>query len=51
MWFKKEKCSVLHLGKNNYRHQNILETDQLEGSLAEKDLVGLENTKLNISLQ
>lgn len=51
MWFKKEKCSVLHWGKNNHRHQDMLETDQLKGSLAEKDLVGLVDTKLNINLQ
>lgn len=50
MWFKK-KCSVLHLGKNNHRHQDMLGTDQLEDSLAEKDLVGLVVTKLNINLQ
>jgi len=36
--FSKDKCKVLHLGKNNLKHQYMLGTTQLESSLAEKDL-------------
>ncbi|PKU39372.1 rna-directed dna polymerase from mobile element jockey-like [Limosa lapponica baueri] len=38
MKFNKEKCEVLHLGKNSPRHQCMLEVAQLESSLAEKNL-------------
>ncbi|KAK4807024.1 hypothetical protein QYF61_000353 [Mycteria americana] len=38
--FSKGKCKVLHLGRNNPMHQYMLEADQLESSLAEKDLGG-----------
>ncbi|KAK4823861.1 hypothetical protein QYF61_007509 [Mycteria americana] len=36
--FNKGKCKVLHLGRNNPRHQYILGAVQLGGSFAEKDL-------------
>lgn len=41
MEFSKEKCRVLHLVKNNPRHQNILGGTQPESSLGEKDLGAL----------
>lgn len=31
--FSKGKCNVLHLGRNNYRHQYLLEATQLERNL------------------
>ena len=38
MRFNKEKCKVLHLGRNNLMHQYMLGSNQLESSLAGKDL-------------
>ena len=38
MQFSKGKCKVLHLGRNNPRHQYMLGDAQLENSLEEKDL-------------
>ena len=38
MKFNKGKCEVLLLGRNNLRHQYMLEATQLESSFAEKDL-------------
>ena len=35
MKFNKEKCQVLHLGRNNHMHQYMLETNSLESSFAE----------------
>ncbi|KAK4828639.1 hypothetical protein QYF61_000287 [Mycteria americana] len=49
MVFNEEKCSVLHLGRNNSRHQNRLGDKQLESSFAEKDLGVLVDTKWNVS--
>ncbi|TRZ16412.1 hypothetical protein HGM15179_010689 [Zosterops borbonicus] len=49
MKFNKVKCKVLHLGRNNPTHQYILETDQLESSLTEKDLMVLLDSRLNMS--
>ncbi|GAB0182536.1 mitochondrial enolase superfamily member 1 [Grus japonensis] len=48
MKFNKGKCKVLHLGKNNPMHKNMLRATQQESSLAEKDLGFLVDTKLNM---
>jgi len=34
--FKEEKCKVLHLKRNNPRHQYMLGPDQMQTSFAEK---------------
>ncbi|GAB0179857.1 mitochondrial enolase superfamily member 1 [Grus japonensis] len=47
MKINKEKWKVLHLGRNNSRHQYMLRAVQLESSLAKKDLVVLMD-KLNM---
>uniref|UniRef100_A0A8B9ZS82 Reverse transcriptase domain-containing protein n=1 Tax=Anas zonorhyncha TaxID=75864 RepID=A0A8B9ZS82_9AVES len=39
MIYNKDKCRVLHLGKNNSRHQYKLGTAWLESSKGERDLV------------
>ncbi|GAB0209022.1 mitochondrial enolase superfamily member 1 [Grus japonensis] len=51
MQFNKGKCQVLHLGRNNPRHQYMLGATQLESSFAEKDLEFVVETKLNMSQQ
>ncbi|PKU38776.1 hypothetical protein llap_10919 [Limosa lapponica baueri] len=49
MNFNKEKCKILHLGKNSPVHQYTLGGDNLESSFAEKALGFIVVTKLNMN--
>ncbi|KAK4826699.1 hypothetical protein QYF61_010708 [Mycteria americana] len=49
--FSKWKCKVLHLGRNNPRHQDRLWADRIESSFAEKKLRVVVDTKLHMNQQ
>ncbi|XP_064923730.1 SH2 domain-containing protein 4B isoform X1 [Columba livia] len=49
MKYNKEKCRVLHLGRNNPRFQYKLGNDLLESSIGEKDLGVLVDSRMTMS--
>ena len=51
MRFKKGKCKVLHLARNNPMHQYRLGDDLLDGSCVERNLGVLVDNELTMSQQ
>uniref|UniRef100_K7EW77 Reverse transcriptase domain-containing protein n=1 Tax=Pelodiscus sinensis TaxID=13735 RepID=K7EW77_PELSI len=51
MKFNKDKCKVLHLGRNNQFHTYRMGSDCLGKSTAERDLGVIVDNKLNMSQQ
>lgn len=51
MRFSTGKCRVIHMGRNNFMHQYMLEAELLERSSAEKDLGALVANSLAVSQQ
>jgi len=49
--FNKDKCKVLHVGRNNPMYQSMLGVTKLESSFAENNLGVLVGTRLNVSQQ
>ena len=49
MKYKKKKCRLLHLGKNNPRYQYGLVTDLLESNVEERDLAVLVDSRMTMS--
>lgn len=47
--FNKEKCKILHLGRNNPRNHDMLGENQLKSNIVEKGLEVLVDIKLNVS--
>lgn len=51
MKFSKSNCWVLYLGQSNIRHRHNMGGKWLESTSAERDLVVLVNSRLNMSQQ
>lgn len=49
MEFNKEKCKILHLGRNNPRNHDMLGVNQLKSNIVEKGLEVVVDIKLNVS--